>query len=168
MRDVVGNETTITNYTNINNELKSFEHCTVNVVGTTPDWEVPEFTGGKISVSQISPHQAAVKFVVEVEDKLSGIKYSKLYGSYRKPSGRMYSINFIKTDNHYTMIYIDKHELGEWSLENLSIRDAVGNHASPIKIGNSSLSEFNINVMGKITVTPGTHNNIFFEAPELK
>ncbi len=141
LRDVVGNETTITNYTNINNELKSFEHCTVNVVGTTPDWEALEFTGGKISVSQISPHQAAVKFVVEVEDKLSGIKYSKLYGSYRKPSGRMYSINFIKTDNHYTAtIYIDKYdELGEWSLENSSIRDAVGNYASPIKIGNSSL-----------------------------
>ncbi|MCA0150556.1 hypothetical protein LCD52_17500 [Rossellomorea vietnamensis] len=56
--------------------------------------------------------------------------------------------------------------MGEWSLENLSIRDAVGNYASPIKIGNSSLSEFNINVMGKITVTPGTHNNIFFEAPK--
>ncbi|MCA0150555.1 hypothetical protein LCD52_17495 [Rossellomorea vietnamensis] len=105
LRDVVGNEATITNYKDINNDLKSFEHCTVNVVGTTPDWEAPEFTGGKISVSQVSPQQAAVKLFVEVEDNLSGIEYSKLYGSYKKPSGKMYSINFIKMANQYTARY---------------------------------------------------------------
>ncbi|WP_175990241.1 Ig-like domain-containing protein [Bacillus sp. Marseille-Q1617] len=169
LRDNVGNFNTITNYQNENNEEKSFNHCTVEVIGTTPDWEAPEFIGGKIGVSQISAEKAAVKLTIEVEDNLSGITYSTLNGSYRKPSGKIYSLNFIKQNNQYTAtIYIDKYdELGEWALNNLSIRDAVGNYARPIKIGSSPLSEFNINVMGKITITPGTHNSIFFEAPEV-
>jgi nitrogen regulatory protein PII len=171
LSDAVGNNKKITSYLDTNNNVKDFTHCTVEVTGTTPDWEGPEFTSGQISVQKISPAQAAVKLVIEVEDSLSGIVYSSLTGTYRKPmSGKLLYLNFIKQGNQYTAtILIDQYdEIGEWVLENLSISDVVGNRTTPIKIGGNSLSEFNINVMGnKITVTPGTHNHISYEAPEI-
>jgi nitrogen regulatory protein PII len=169
LSDAVGNNKTITSYIDSTNSSKDFSHCTVNVSGTTPDWEAPEFTGGSISVQQISTEQAAVKLTIEVNDYLSGITNSSLTGTYRKPSGKYYSLNFSKQSNQYTAtIYIDKYdELGEWVLGSLSICDAVGNCSATNKIGISPLSEFNIHVMGKITITPGTHNNLAFEAPEV-
>ncbi|MFB5282829.1 Ig domain-containing protein [Peribacillus sp. Hz7] len=169
LRDAVGNSKEITSYLDTNNNVKDFTHCTVEVTGTTPDWEGPEFTSGKISVQQISSTQAAVKLIIEVEDSLSGITNSSLTGIYRKPmSGKLLNVNFLKQNNQYTAtILFDKYdEIGEWALENLVIRDAVGNYNTLKKIGNHSFSEFNINVMGKITVTPGTYNSISFEAPE--
>ena len=128
LRDTVGNNQTVTSYIDANNNTKDFTHCTVEVTGTTPDWEGPEFTRGEISVQQISPTQAAVKLIITVEDSLSGITNSSLTGTYRKPmTGKLFNLNFVKQSNQYTAtILIDKYdEIGWWVLENLFIRDAV-------------------------------------------
>lgn len=100
LNDIVGNSQTVTSYLDTNNIIKDFSHCTVEVTGTTPDWEGPEFTRGEISVQQISPTQAAVKFIVTVEDSLSGITNSSLTGTYRKPmTGKLFNLNFVKQNN---------------------------------------------------------------------
>ncbi|MDM5332437.1 Ig-like domain-containing protein [Ureibacillus composti] len=168
MEDLVGNRITALDYIDSEDNIKDFSHCEVEITGTTPDWEGPEFIGGNISKSQFSPTQVAVKLVITVEDKLSGITYSSLSGSYKKPSGRLYYLNFSKVNNEFTAtILLDKFdEMGVWELESLSIRDAVGNYTRPTKVGANPLSEFNINVMGKVTITPGTYNSILLKVPE--
>ncbi|MDI7742932.1 hypothetical protein QMK38_13045 [Lysinibacillus fusiformis] len=170
LSDAVGNSTTIMNYVDVDGITKNFDNCTIEVVGTTPDGEGPEFTYGNISLQQISSIQAAVKLEIEVEDSLSGIANSTLTGTYKKPmSGKLLQLKFIKENNKYTStILIDRYdEIGEWVLTNLTIKDAVGNYNKIYKIGGHSFSEFSIFVSsGNITITPGTPNSIWFEVPE--
>ncbi|WP_458124296.1 beta strand repeat-containing protein [Paenibacillus sp. Z3-2] len=168
LSDILGNSRTITSYTDNNNQLKTFEHCTVEVTGTTPDWEGPEFTSGSITVKQISNIQAEVILTVGVEDLLSGVANGTLTGQYKKPSGRTINLNFTKLggDKYTATVPIDKYdELGEYVLASLTVSDNVGNTSIAKALGVSPLSEFNFNVLGKITITPGTPNSIAVTAP---
>ncbi|WP_418039492.1 MULTISPECIES: Ig-like domain-containing protein [Paenibacillus] len=168
LSDILGNSRTITSYTDNNNQLKTFEHCTVEVTGTTPDWEGPEFTSGSITVKQISNVQAEVILTIGVGDLLSGVANGSLTGNYKKPSGRTVNLNFTKVDGdkYRATIPIDKYdELGEYVLGGLTVRDNVGNTSTANTLGVSPLSEFNFNVLGKITITPGTPNSISVTAP---
>ncbi|WP_145051431.1 Ig-like domain-containing protein [Paenibacillus xylanexedens] len=168
LSDILGNNRTITSYTDNNNQLRTFEHCTVEITGTTPDWEGPEFTSGSITVKQISNIQAEVILTVGVEDLLSGVANGTLTGQYKKPSGRTINLTFTKLsgDKYKATVPIDKYdELGEYVLSGLSVRDNVGNTSTAKTLGVSPLSEFNFNVLGKITITPGTPNSISATAP---
>jgi Bacterial Ig-like domain (group 2) len=169
LEDAVGNDKTIISYVDVEGVQKDFADCTVEVIGTTPDWEGPEIVHREISVDQISPTQAAVKLSIEIRDPLSGIANSSLSGTYRKPSGRILNLDFKKINNKYTaLIPIDKYdELGKWTLETLSIRDAVGNYNSlSNRLKDSTFADFDIYVMGKITVTPGVPESIRFDSPK--
>ncbi|MGE6487479.1 hypothetical protein [Paenisporosarcina sp. NPDC076898] len=169
LHDAVGNVRTITGYVDLNDNSKDFNHCTVTVAGTTPDWEGPEFVHGEIEVQQTSTQQATVKLMIEVEDQLSGISGRTLYGAYRKPSGKLLNLYFTKLNNQYTAyVQIDKYdEFDEWVLESLSISDVLGNHTVATKVGGNPLSTFNINVVnGKITVSPPVPSSLWFSAPE--
>ncbi|MCM3791469.1 hypothetical protein M3221_24405, partial [Domibacillus indicus] len=168
LRDVVGNSKTVTNYLGVDNTVQDFTNCTVDIIDTTPDREGPEIYHRDISVQQISASQAAVKLVVEARDSLSGIANSPLSGVYRKPSGKLLNLSFQKQNNQYiAVIPIDKYdELGTWTLQSLSIRDAVGNYNSPLnRTTDSTITTFDINVWGKITVDSGTPESIRVEAP---
>ncbi|WP_068620583.1 Ig-like domain-containing protein [Paenibacillus tuaregi] len=168
MSDALGNSQTVTSYVDNSNVNKTFAHCTVEVTGTTPDWEGPEFISGAINVRQVSNVQAEVTLTVGVEDRLSGIANGTLTGAYKKPNGKLLNLSFNKVNNNQysASILIDKYDLlGKWELNNLSIRDNVGNYTKPDQLGVAPLSEFDFNVLGKITITPGTPNHITLDGP---
>ncbi|MFC0187358.1 Ig-like domain-containing protein [Fictibacillus aquaticus] len=169
LADAVGNNQSITSYEDSSGILKDFTNCTVEITGTTPDKEGPEIVHREISVEQISSTQAAVKLAVEVKDDISGITYSSLSGTYSKPSGRTLNVNFKKNNSLYTAtILIDKFdETGTWTFQTMSIRDWLGNENSPSTRAQNIayFSELDFNVMGKITVTPGSPESIDLDVP---
>lgn len=156
LSDKVSNSVNIKTYKDHNNAPKNFDHCTVEIIGTTPDLQAPSLDDLAIELKQISSILANVILTAKVTDELSGV-YS-VSGSYRKPSGKTFTLNFYRSGDYFiATIPIDKYdELGRWELKYISATDYMSNSMTiHAKNEEKFFNGFDIMVNGKITISPG-------------
>lgn len=154
--DNVSNSVRIESYKDYNNILRDFEHCTIEISGTTPDLQAPSLEDLTIELKQMSSALAHVILTAKITDELSGVSSASV--NYRKPSGKTFNISFSRSGDTLTaLVPIDKYdELGKWELKYISVRDNMDNSIT-IHDRNEEkfFNGFDINVNGKITISPG-------------
>ncbi len=156
MSDKANNSTSVKSYTDSENKLQNFNHCTVEVTETTPDLQGPSLDDLAIEIGQLTASSAVVKLTAKVSDELSGVSW--VTGSYTKPSGRTAALNFSRNGDVYiASVPIDKYdELGKWELKYISTTDNMDNQTIIYDRNDEKyFNGFDINVNGKITISPG-------------
>ncbi|MEK4128740.1 Ig-like domain-containing protein [Solibacillus sp. FSL W8-0474] len=154
--DNVSNSVSIKSYKDVDNIQRDFEHCTIEINGTTPDLQAPTLEDLTIELKQMSSALAHVILTAKITDELSGVSSASV--NYRKPSGKTFNSTFSRNGDTLTAIVpIDKYEeLGKWELKYISAKDNMDNSMT-IQDRNEEkfFNGFDINVNGKITISPG-------------
>jgi hypothetical protein len=158
LRDNAQNSISLTSYKNTNNEEMNFDHCSIEVSGTTPDLEAPILGNLAIELKQTSSSSASVILTAMATDDLSGV--SNLYGYYTKPSGKSIYLSFYKSgDSYIASVPIDRYdEPGKWELKYFRITDQMDNFKTYYDVDEErffNVYDINVSGKGKITISPG-------------
>lgn len=158
LQDQAQNSIRVTSYRDINNEIVNFDHCSIEVSGTTPDLEAPILDNLAIELKQISSSSASVILTAKAVDALSGI--NRINGYYVKPSGKTLNLNFYASgDSYIATIPIDRYdESGKWELKQISVVDQMDNSKTYNDLNEErffNVHDINISGKGKISISPG-------------